>query len=84
MNQTLQNDISLFFRQFALQRIPCAGNEPPTPLAIKTMMVNYCEEIYPAFSDTTVFKQHYHHAGHDDMVEEYKRCFTLLLSGRLP
>lgn len=84
MNQTLQNEVSLFFRQFALQHLPHGGKVAPTPLDIKTMMVNHCEEIYPAFSETSVFKQHYQHAEHENMVDEYKRCFTLLLSGRLP
>ena len=48
------------------------------------MMVNHCEEIYPAFAKTDVFKRHFQQEGHDRMVEEYKRCFTLLLTGRLP
>lgn len=84
MIHTMQDDISLFFRQFALQRLSPAGSGNIDPQAIKMMMVNHCEEIYHAFSETEIFKLHYQQAGHDQMVEEYKRCFTLLLSGRLP
>ncbi len=84
MNQNLRDDISLFFRQFALKRLSAADATDVDPRDIKMMMVNHCEEIYPAFARTDVFKRCFQQAGHDRMVEEYKRCFTLLLSGRLP
>lgn len=84
MNQSLHDDISLFFRQFALNQLSSTSTEAVDPRDIKMMMVNHCEEIYPAFAKTEVFKRHYQQEGHDLMVEEYKRCFTLLLTGRLP
>lgn len=84
MNHTMHEDISLFFRQFALQRLGLADGATPQPQTVKMMMVNHCEEIYPAFSATDVFKRHYRKARHEEMVEEYKRCFSLLLCGRLP
>lgn len=84
MNQSLQDDISLFFREFALWQLSATGSQHINPRDIKMMMVDHCEEIYPAFAKTDVFKCNYQQEGHMRMVEEYKRCFTLLLEGKLP
>ncbi len=84
MNQNLIDNISLFFRQFALDQLSATSPKGLDPRDIKMMMVNHCEEIYPAFAKTDVFKRCYQQEEHDRMVEEYKRCFTLLLTGRLP
>lgn len=84
MSQNLHDDISLFFRQFALSHLSANATNTPDSQDIKMMMVNHCEEIYPAFAKTDVFRHHYQQEGHERMVEEYKRCFTLLLTGRLP
>ncbi len=84
MSQNLHDDISLFFRQFALSHLSTDATDSTDPRDIKMMMVNHCEEIYPAFAKTDVFRCHYQQEGHERMVEEYKRCFTLLLTGRLP
>lgn len=84
MSQSLNDDISLFFRQFALSQLSAKASDTPDPRDIKMMMVNHCEEIYPAFAKTDVFKRHNQQEGHERMVEEYRRCFTLLLTGRLP
>lgn len=84
MSQNLHDDISLFFRQFALSHLSADATDSPDPRDIKMMMVNHCEEIYPAFAETDVFRRHYQQEGHERMVEEYKHCFTLLLTGWLP
>ena len=84
MNQSLHDDIRLFFRQFALGQLSPTDADALDPRDIKMMMVNHCEEIYHEFAKTDVFKRHFQQEGHDRMVEEYKRCFTLLLTGRLP
>jgi hypothetical protein len=47
-------------------------------------MLDHYEEIYPRFSLTEVFRANNGKAGHQAMVDEYRRCFSLLLSGRLP
>ncbi len=84
MNHTMHEDISTFFRQFALQHLAAADGAKPSPQAVKMMMVSHSEDIYPAFAETAVFKRCFQQEGHQQMVDEYKRCFTLLLCGRLP
>ncbi len=81
---TLQQDIAQFFRQFALEVLRKANVDPNNPQAFKMAMVDHFEEIYPRFAMTAVFQEHNEKARHEEMVEEYKRCFTLLLQGTLP
>jgi hypothetical protein len=51
---------------------------------MKLALLDHYEEIYPRFSLTPVFHACYKKAGHAKMVEEYRRCFSMLLVGRLP
>ena len=84
MKDQMQEDITSFFRAFALQVLRKANVDPNDPRAFKLAMLDHYEEIYPRFSLTEVFRQHNEKVRHEEMVEEYKRCFTLLLMGRLP
>lgn len=80
----MQVAITTFFRDFALRVLSEAHVDPNNPKAFKLAMLDQYEQIYSHFSMTQVFKDNFGKAGHDAMVEEYKRCFTLLLMGRLP
>ncbi len=84
MKDQMQQDITAFFRDFALQVLRTAKVDPNDSKAFKLAMLDYYEEIYPHFSQTQVFRENNNQARHEEMVEEYKRCFTLLLMGRLP
>lgn len=84
MNEQMRQQITLFFREFALEVLRDAGVDPNDPRAFKLAMLDHYEEIYPRFSMTQVFRENNEQAGHEDMVEEYRRCFSLLLVGRLP
>ncbi|MBM6992197.1 MAG: hypothetical protein I3J02_02890 [Prevotella sp.] len=84
MKNQLQEDITTFFRDFALQVLRDADVDPNDSRAFKMAMLDHYEEIYPHFSLTEVFRENNGQKRHEEMVEEYKRCFTLLLMGRLP
>lgn len=84
MNNQLQEDVTVFFRKFALRVLEDAKVNPNDPKAFKLAMLDHYEQIYAHFSQTQVFKDNYNQAKHDEMVAEYKRCFTLLLMGKLP
>ena len=48
-------------------------------------MLDYYEEIYPAFARTDIFKACPEgSADYETMVEAYKQNFSLLLEGRIP
>lgn len=80
----MREDIATFFRDFALRVLAAAHADPNNPRAVKMAMLDHYEEIYPRFSLTTVFQENYNKEGHEEMVAEYRRCFSLLLVGRLP
>jgi hypothetical protein len=80
----MQEAVTAFFHDFALQVIANAHVDPNNPRAVKLAMLDHYEEIYPRFSLTEVFRANNGKAGHQAMVDEYRRCFSLLLSGRLP
>ncbi len=80
----MQKEITAFFRDFALQVLAEAHVDPNNPKAVKLAMLDHYEEIYPRFSMTSVFLENNERAGHEAMVEEYRRCFSLLLMGRIP
>lgn len=84
MKTQMQEDIAAFFRDFALRVLTEAHVDPNNPKAFKLAMLDHYESIYPHFAQTQVFRENNHQARHEEMVEEYKRCFTLLLMGRLP
>ena len=76
MKDTIRAEVTTFFRTFALQVLQQAHVDPNDPRGMKLALLDHYEEIYPRFSLTP--------AGHDKMVEEYRRCFSMLLVGRLP
>lgn len=84
MKKTLQEEITGFFRAFALQVLREANVDPNDSRAFKMAMLDHYEEIYPRFSLTEVFQDNNNKARHQEMVDEYKRCFSLLLMGKLP
>lgn len=84
MENKMQEDIATFFRDFALRVLTSAKVDPNNPKAFKLAMLDHYEQIYPHFAQTQVFKDNNNQARHEEMVNEYKRCFTLLLMGRLP
>ena len=80
----MNEEIALFFRNFALRVLTMEHADPNSPREVKNAMLNHYEEIYPAFALTEVFKHNYGKTGHDEMVEAYKANFSLLLMGKLP
>lgn len=80
----MQEDITQFFRDFAMRVLMAAHVDPNNSREFKLAMLDHYEDIYPQFSLTTVFQENNNKARHEEMVEEYKRCFTLLLMGKLP
>jgi hypothetical protein len=84
MRTPMQEAITVFFRDFALKVLAEAHVDPNNPKAVKLAMLDHYEEIYPHFSMTDVFRENNEKAGHVAMVEEYRRCFSLLLTGRVP
>lgn len=80
----MEDEIVLFFRTFACDVLRAEGVDADSPAAVKQALLNHYEDIYPAFSKTAVFARHFEKQGHDEMVTHYKRCFTMLLNGRLP
>lgn len=80
----MNEEITAFFREFALRVLHEAHVDPNDPRAFKLAMLDHYEEIYPHFALTPVFRKHNGTAGHQQMVDEYRRCFSLLLVGRLP
>jgi|LAHS01.1.fsa_nt_gb hypothetical protein len=80
----MRQEITLFFREFALRVLRRANVDINDPRAFKLAMLDHYEEIYPQFSLTPVFQAHNNKDGHQQMVNEYRRCFSLLLAGRLP
>ncbi|AGB27879.1 hypothetical protein Prede_0511 [Prevotella dentalis DSM 3688] len=81
---SLAADVTDFFRNFALHVLMAAHVDPNNPRAFKQAMLDHYEEIYPRFSLTQVFRDNNGRARHEEMVSEYRRCFSLLLAGRLP
>lgn len=84
MKDKMHEDIVAFFRTFALQVLAHAQVDPNDPHGVKMALLDHYEEIYPRFSMTDVFKTHYQKKRHAEMVDEYRRCFSMLLMGRLP
>lgn len=84
MKDKMQEDIVAFFRAFALQVLAHAHVDPNDPYGVKMALLDHYEEIYPSFSLTPVFRANYHKRRHAEMVDEYRRCFSMLLMGRLP
>lgn len=80
----MQEDITEFFRDFALRIIMAAHVDPNDSRAFKLAMLDHYEEIYPLFSLTKVFQENNNKSRHQEMVEEYRRCFSILLTGKLP
>lgn len=84
MKDSIRSEVTAFFRTFALQVLQQAHVDPNDPRGMKLALLDHYEEIYPRFSLTPVFHECYRKAGHAKMVEEYRRCFSMLLVGRLP
>lgn len=84
MNKEVAQQVTRFFREFAMRRLTDAHADFNNAAAVKMMMLNHCEEIYPAFTLTSVFRENNGKARHKAMVEAYRYCFSLLLQGRLP
>ncbi len=84
MKDTIREEVTTFFQTFALQVLQQAHVDPNDPKAMKLALLDHYEEIYPRFSLTPVFHACYRKAGHTKMVAEYRRCFSMLLVGRLP
>lgn len=84
MIDKMKEDVTEFFRDFAMRVLMNAHVDPNDSKAFKLAMLDHYEEIYPRFSLTKVFQENYKKERHEKMVEEYKRCFSLLLIGRLP
>lgn len=80
----MNDEIAIFFRDFALRVLTQEHADPNSPREVKNAMLNHYEEIYPAFALTEVFQKHYGKTGHDEMVEAYKANFSLLLMGKVP
>ena len=76
MKDRIRSEVTAFFRTFALQVLQQAHVDPNDPRGMKLALLDHYEEIYPRFSLTP--------AGHAKMVSEYRRCFSMLLVGRLP
>lgn len=84
MKNKMQEEITSFFRDFAMRILMDAHVDPNDSKAFKLAMLDHYEEIYPRFSLTKVFQENNKSGRHEEMVEEYRRCFSLLLTGRLP
>lgn len=80
----LEREISTFFRQFALTILHQKHIDVNDKRAFKVALIDYYEQIYPAFSQTEVFKRCFEKEHHEQMVEAYKENFFLLLQGTLP
>jgi hypothetical protein len=84
MKDNMKEEITDFFRDFAMRILMNAHVDPNDSRAFKLAMLDHYEEIYPRFSLTKVFRENNKSERHEEMVEEYKRCFSLLLIGQLP
>ncbi len=84
MNPEVEQQVTAFFHDFAMRMIIQEHADPNNINAVKMAMMVHCEEIYPAFTLTPVFRENNGKAHYDDMVEAYQRCFTMLLQGQLP
>ena len=84
MKDKMKEDVTEFFRDFVMRVLMNAHVDPNDSKAFKLAMLDHYEEIYPRFSLTKVFQENHKKERHEEMVEEYKRCFSLLLIGRLP
>ena len=80
----MEKEIATFFRNFALRTMLAEHADPNNPKDVKQAMLNHYEDIYPAFSQTDIFKRCYNKHEHERMVAAYKENFTLLLNGRIP
>lgn len=81
----LEQKIQMFFRSFALQTLQQTKADATNPRAVKQAILDYYEEIYPAFARTDIFKACPEgSADYKTMVEAYKQNFSLLLEGRIP
>ena len=80
----IEQQVTEFFHDLAMRQLETAHADPNDASAVKQMMLNHCEMIYPAFSLTAVFRENNGKNHHEDMVEAYRLCYTMLLQGRLP
>ena len=81
---TIQSEVREFFHDFTLHVLQKAGADPSSPRSVKMAMLDNFEAIYPQFEKTDVFRRCYGKELHEQMVEEYKKNFTLLLEGKVP
>ncbi|HEY9544286.1 hypothetical protein [Prevotella sp.] len=84
MNE-IEQAVQAFFHSFALRVLNEAGANPDSPQAVKQALLEHYEHIYPAFSQTEIFKSCPEgSARYLTMVEAYRYNFTLLLEGKIP
>ena len=84
LNTDISEEVKTFFHHFALNILTEKGVNINDKRAVKETMVEFYETIYPAFSKTNVFERCFEKPQHEEMVEEYKKNFCLLLEGKLP
>lgn len=80
----IEEEIQLFFRNFALEILKKANADLNSPKQVKLAMLDHYEEIYPAFAKTETFRQNNGTKHHEEMVNAYRKYFSILLTGRLP
>ncbi|MGI6232301.1 MAG: hypothetical protein ACOYJF_05545 [Prevotella sp.] len=80
----IDEEIQHFFRNFALEILTKAQADLNNPKEVKMAMLDHYEEIYPAFAKTETFRQNNGTEHHEEMVQAYRECFSMLLMGRLP
>lgn len=77
--------VRAFFHDFAVDVVNREQVSPDHPQAVKMVMIDYYESIYPLFTKTEVFRScPQGTADYGMMVEEYKANFSLLLAGKMP
>lgn len=80
----IDDEIQRFFHDFALEILTKAQVDLNNPKQVKMAMLDHYEEIYPAFAKTETFRQNNGTEHHEEMVNAYRNCFSILLTGRLP
>ena len=84
MKKEVEQQVTAFFREYAMKVLITAHVDPNNAHGVKPAMLDHYEQLYPAFTLTPAFKAYNKSKHHDDMVEAYRYCFSLLLQGRVP
>lgn len=80
----IEREVACFFRNYALDILSKQHIDSSDKRAVKQALIEYYEQIYPAFAETKIFKLCFEKEYHDNMVEAYKKNFYLLLEGIIP